>query len=211
MSKIIDISLPIHEDMVVWPGSPKTEVRQITALEIHGVNGTSLSCDSHVGTHIDAPLHFIDKGSSIDKAPLSSLIGPAVVVQLSDVEKIDAKALNSMDLAGDVKRLLFKTDNSTFWADDNSEFRSDYAALTPDGAQWVVDRHILLVGVDYLSVGRYKHDGRQTHKILLNSGVVILEGLNLSGVKPGNYELICLPLKVLGAEGAPARAVLRTG
>ncbi|MHB0976062.1 MAG: cyclase family protein [Candidatus Aquicultorales bacterium] len=195
--------------MPVWPGSPDFELESISSLLKDGVNGTKLICDSHSGTHVDAPLHFLENGDSVDLLSLELLIGAATVVELPETDAIRATDLESLELDSGVRRLLIKTENSRLWEREERSFTDEYVALTADAAHWVVERGIRLVGIDYLSIGRLKRDGRATHRTLLQAGVVVLEGLNLSQVQPGEYELICLPLKVIGAEGAPARAVLR--
>jgi arylformamidase len=143
----------------------------------------------------------------VDQLPLETLIGPAIVAFLPDAEVITADELRNLHMPAGVERLLLRTRNSELWAAGVTEFRKDYVALTADAARWLVDRGVRLVAVDYLSVQRYQ-DGPDVHKILLAAGVIILEGLNLTGVAAGEYELICLPVKIIGAEGAPARAVL---
>jgi arylformamidase len=161
-------------------------------------------CNVHTGTHIDAPLHHLPDGLSAADISLDALIGPAVVVDLSEIDVVTAETLERLNLSASTQRLLLRTRNSRLWVEGVREFRTDYVALTADAAQWIVDHGIRLIGMDYLSVQRY-HDGPETHLILLRAGVVIVEGLNLAG----EYELICLPLRLVGAEGAPARAILR--
>ncbi|UCF42343.1 MAG: cyclase family protein, partial [Planctomycetota bacterium] len=160
-------------------------------------------------THVDAPRHFIESGSTVEQLPLKVMLGEAFVAYLPEATEITAGVLGGLNLPDGTERLLLRTRNSELWAEETTEFMKDYAALTDDGAQWVVERGIRLVGVDYLSVQCYG-DGPLTHQILLEAGVVILESLNLADVKAGWYELICLPLKLVDAEGAPARAVLRS-
>jgi arylformamidase len=139
---------------------------------------------------------------------LEPFLGPVVVCDLRGENLISAEALARLELPPETKRLLFRTSNSDLWAQGVNEFYRDYTALSEDGARWIADHGIGLVGMDYLSIQRYE-DSPVTHEILLEAGVVILEGLDLSGVDPGSYELVCLPLLVVGGEGAPARAVLR--
>jgi arylformamidase len=170
-------------------------------------NISRLDCDIHVGTHIDAPFHFSTTGATVDKIPLEKLVGPAVVVHFPDSKVIIVDDLESVVLPEEVSRILFRTKNSDLWEKGITEFRQDYVALTSDAASWIVDKGFCLVGIDYLSIQRYGDDST-THKILLDNGVIILEGLSLANIEPGTYELVCLPLKLNGAEGAPARAVL---
>jgi arylformamidase len=171
-------------------------------------NVSRLVGDVHTGTHVDAPLHFLDGGRSVDALDLDALIGPATVVDLPDVDDITAAVLAAAPIPPGARRLLFRTRNSQRWARDGSEFSREYVALTVDAARWVVERGIRLLGVDYLSVQRF-HDPPTTHQVLLAAGVVIVEGLDLSSAPAGDHEVICLPLLLVGAEGAPARVVLR--
>jgi arylformamidase len=171
-------------------------------------NNSRLDSDTHVGTHLDAPFHFIQDGKTVDQLALDILIGPAWVAHLPNVMAITAADLSAICLPGRIERLLLRTRNSTLWAARERNFQPNYVALIEDAAHWMVDRGIRLVGIDYLSVQRYG-DGPAVHQILLGEEVVIIEGLNLAHVEPGEYELICLPIKIAGAEGAPARAVLR--
>ena len=209
MKNIIDISVPLYPEMPVWPGSAGIQLMQTSRLdEGDGVNNSKLICDVHVGTHVDAPLHYIRDGKNIEQLKLEDLIGLAVVVYLPKVESVTENVLENLSLPENTQRLLLRTRNSSLWENGSRRFQTNYVALTQDAAQWVVDHNIRLIGVDYLSVQRYG-DGSQTHEILLGAGVVIVEGLNLARVESGLYELICLPLKLVGSEGAPARAVLR--
>lgn len=157
---------------------------------------------------MDAPAHFLKEGATIEEVSMNSLVGPAVVAYLPDVSEINASDLASLGIPLDTKRLLLRTRNSELWSSGERTFRKDFVALTPEAAQWIADRGIYLVGIDYLSVQRYG-DSAATHRILLEANVVILEGLNLIQAEPGTYELICLPICLVGAEGAPARAILR--
>lgn len=204
----IDISVPIKTGMVHWPDNPAIEVGTMLDMA-HGdvCNVSTLSMGAHTGTHMDGPLHFIKDGRSLDTMPVEATIGPAKVIEVKDRECIRPEHVRSQRLKrGD--RVLFKTRNSqTCWKTD--QFNEDFIYISKEAAQELVDRGIRTVGVDYLSVGGYKKDGLETHLILLGAGIWIIEGLNLSKVKPGRYELVCLPLKVLKSDGAPARAVLR--
>ncbi len=209
LSPIIDISLPLHPKMPKWPGSEGIKINRIKCLEVGDkVNISKLECNMHVGTHVDAPRHFIEDGSTVEALPLDLLIGPAVVVAIPEVKVVTAKHLASIGIPSKTERLLLRTLNSDLWASNVTEFGENYTALTADAAQWLVDRGIGLVGIDYLSIQIFS-DPPTTHKILLKGKVVILEGLNLADVKPGKYELICLPIRIVGTEGAPARALLR--
>ncbi|GAB4504513.1 MAG: cyclase family protein [Anaerolineales bacterium] len=209
MTRIYDISLPVSSNVPVWPGDPAVRLEQVEAIDQGAAaNVTYISASAHTGTHVDAPHHFLNDGRTVEQLPLEVLIGPCYVIQLPDgVEDITARALEGMSLPAGVTRLLFGTRNSRWWARGDMTFHEDFVAITADGAHWLVEHGIRLTGIDYLSIAPYT-DATPTHEILLRAGVVILEGLDLSTVPRGFYELYCLPLKILGAEGAPARAIL---
>jgi len=195
--------------MPTWPGTTGFRLLAVKRMASgDSANDSRIECDIHAGTHVDAPWHFLENGCTAEQLPLDILIGPTTVAYLPDAAIITPSELAGLHLLKSTRRLLLRTRNSGLWAAGESEFKKDYVALTPDAAQWLVDRGIRLIGVDYLSVQRYG-DGPDTHRILLEAGVVVLEGLNLAEVQPGAYELLCLPLRLVGAEGAPARAVLR--
>lgn len=207
--KIFDISLTISPELPVWPGDPAVELEQVESMDQGAhVNVSRLNAGVHTGTHVDAPHHFLNDGRTVEQLPLDVLTGPCYVIQLPDgVEAITAEALDGVSLPADATRILFGTSNSRFWSHGETEFQRGFVAVTEDGAEWLVERGIRLVGVDYLSVAPYG-DSVPTHKVLLQAGVVVVEGLDLSAVPRGFYNLYCLPLKLLGADGAPARAVL---
>jgi arylformamidase len=205
--KIIDISVPLFSGMAVWPGSVELKLRRTMSISNgDGVNVSVLNMDAHTGTHIDAPLHFIDNGKSVDELSLDTLCGEVYVAEFSEEKTITGEALALANIPSGTKRLLLKTKNSELWG--SSDFNPEYTALDESTARWVVDSGIELVGIDYLSIEQYEK-GSEVHKILLGAGVVVIEGLNLNEAHPGSAELICLPLKLLGAEAAPARVVLR--
>jgi len=209
MMEIFDISLPLTEDMIIWPGSSGFHIEWIKHVQKgDSVNNSKIICDAHSGTHIDAPLHYIRGGNSVEKLAIYDMIGCSVVADLSNVSQITATDLEGLNLPENVQRLLLRTHNSELWKTGSKRFNVDYVGLSKDAAEWIVKRNVRLVGIDYLSVQRY-FDSPDAHQTLLNAGVIILEGLNLSQIKPGMYELICLPLNIVGAEGAPARAILR--
>jgi arylformamidase len=206
--KIFDISVPITTAMPVYKGDAAV-ILERTAEVSRGdpYTLTRIGMSAHTGTHIDAPAHFIPGGRTIQQLDLDALIGPVRVVDLSAVEReITRRDLQSAERSEQVERILLKTRNSALWGQQG--FREDYVALAADGAQWLVDRGARLVGIDYLSVEAFGSLDFAAHHILLNAGVVVLEGVNLDGIAPGAYQLICLPLRIEGAEGAPARAVL---
>lgn len=204
---LIDITVPLGPETPRWPGSPGFGIRTVVK-DVSGFNitGSTVNMDIHCGTHLDAPLHYLSHGAPIDETDLESCIGPAFVGDFRGVRKIDAKHLEERVPPG-TARLLLKTDNSERWKD--SSFAADFAALTTDGAQWLADERTRLIGNDYMSIQLFGGDPL-THTVLMESGVVILEGVDLSDVDPGHYDLICLPMRISGAEGAPARAVLVT-
>jgi arylformamidase len=204
---IYDISLTISPDLTTWPTHPKIEVARYRDIEKGDRSNVSrLNLSSHSSTHVDAPLHFIPGGRSVDTLDLSVLVGPAWVAA-TGANVIDAAALDSLAVPPGTTRLLLRTRNSDLWARGDPGFREDYVALDTSGAQWVVDHGLRLVGIDYLSIAAY-HDLVAPHRLLLGAGVIPVEGLNLSGVEPGQYQLACLPLKLGGGDGAPCRAVL---
>ena len=206
---IFDISLTFSPELPIWPGDPALQLELIQSMEAGApVNVTRISSTVHIGTHIDAPRHFFRDGGTVEQLPLEVLTGPCYVVQLPDgIDAITAEVLDRTEVTSEMKRVLFGTRNSHLWARGESGFQTDFVAITEDGAEWLVGRGIQLVGVDYLSVAPYG-DSEPTHKVLLGAGVVVVEGLNLASVMRGFYDLYCLPLKIVGCDGAPARAIL---
>ena len=210
MPRIIDISVPLQPGLPQWPGSDPLQIRQLDSLAAGAVaNVTYLQTGSHTGTHIDAPLHFIDGGKTTDEIPLEKLVGTCQVLDFTGKSAIAAADLAAAGVQPDIGKLLFRTDNSRFWDNPVHAFREDFCALTLDACQWVVDHGIHLVGIDYLSIQLYE-DSFDSHVVLLSAEVVIVEGLDLRNAVPGIYKLSCLPLKVRGVEGMMARAVLET-
>ncbi len=207
--RFIDISLPVDANLPVWPGDPPIEIGRFLDMDAgDAVNASRISFSAHSGTHVDAPRHHFRHGTAVDQLRLEDLIGPVVVADIPDAPAVDVRRLDALDLGGDVRRLLLKTDNSRIWSERRQGFQRDFVALTPDAAEWMVTKGIRLVGVDYMSVERFHAAPPTVHRTLLMAGVVVLEGLDLNGVRPGRYELICLPLRMVGLDGAPARAVL---
>ena len=205
---IYDITLGITPNMPVWPGDPPIDLERISRMEDGAPsNVTKLVTTTHSGTHVDAPLHFLPDGSAVDTLDLKLLMGRAYVVHVPDAQVIDAKVLEEAGIPPRTKRVLFKTRNSAYWARGEQDFQEDYVAVDSSGAAWLVEKGVQLVGIDYLSISTF-NDLIEPHKILLSKGIIILEGLDLSHVEQGRYKLHCLPLKVVGADGAPARAVL---
>ncbi len=206
--KIYDISLTITPELPTWPGDAKIQIQQTRSIAEGAIaNVTHISMGAHTGTHVDAPDHFLGNGKGVDQIPLELLIGPATVFQLPDGETITAEMLREADIPSQSRRLLFKTRNSAYWARGETEFQRGFMALNAEAAKYLVQRGVEVVGIDYLSVAPFDAPV-PTHKILLQAEVLVIEGLNLSEVPPGDYVLHCLPLKIAGADGAPARAVL---
>ena len=207
--KIYDISLPISPSLPVWPGDPAIVLEQVESMDQGAdANVSRISVGVHIGTHVDAPHHFLNDGRTVEGLPLEVLTGPCYVTQLPDgIEAITAEVLEGSSLPDNTTRILFGTSNSRLWSRGETQFQKDFVAVTEDGAAWLVNGGIQLVGVDYLSVAPFD-DSVPTHRVLLSAGVVVVEGLDLSAVPRGFYDLYCLPLKLRGAEGAPARAIL---
>jgi len=210
---IHDITLPLSPALPVWPGDPPVEVERVADLEAgDAYTLTRLGLSVHAGTHVDAPAHFVRGGGTVDQLDLDVLIGPARVVDIPDATAIDEAALEGLRLSAGVERLLLRTRNSARRARGVSEaaLLADFVAVTADGARWLVDRGVRLVGIDGPSIAPLD-DIDTPHRVLLGAGVVIVEGLDLGGVGGGDYTLVCLPLRLVGCEGAPVRAVLVEG
>lgn len=207
MSRIYDISVPIRTGGVVYPGNPEIaiELQQAVARGA-SANVSLIRFGSHTGTHADASRHFFDDGQPVDRIPLQRLIGPAIVVAFpEDVRSVTADHLRATDLKGN-KRVLIRTRNSALL--QQREFAPDYTFLAPDAAEYLLNQGVELVGVDYLSIEQFHSGHHRTHRTLLERSVVIVEGLDLSVPPAGEYQFICLPLRLEGCDGAPARAVL---
>jgi arylformamidase len=205
---IYDISLAISESLITWPDDPGVKITQSSHLDKGDMaTVTRLDMGAHTGTHVDAPCHFIPGGSGVDALDLNVLVGPALVVQALEADALSADVLGGLAIPPGTERVLFRTCNSDRWARGEQEFDEGFVAITEDGARWLVEHGVRLVGVDYLSVAPFD-EPVSTHQILLRAGVVAVEGLNLSGIAPGVYQLVCLPLKIAGSDGAPARAIL---
>ncbi len=198
--ELIDVSVPVRPGMVTYPGDPPVSLERVVSIADGGVcNLSKLDFGVHSGTHVDAPVHFIDGAPAAEALPLDLLIGPARVLDLTAAERLDASAFDGAEL---VPRVLLKTRNSELWARDS--VADDFLALTEDGSRALIDAGVRLVGIDYLSIG-----DEAAHHALLAAGVVAIESLDLRDVEPGDYELICAPLKLVGSDGAPARVLLR--
>ncbi|MDP9202752.1 MAG: cyclase family protein [Gemmatimonadota bacterium] len=207
MSRIYDISVPIRSGGLVYPENPEIDIAlQQSVAKGAGANVSAIRFGSHTGTHADAARHFFDDGQPVDQIPLDRLIGPALLVSFADdVRTVGSAELQAHDLKGH-NRILLRTRNSALLS--RKEFVSDYTYLAPDGAEYLVDKGVEVVGIDYLSIEQFHSGHHRTHRTLLAKSVVILEGLDLSVPPPGEYQLICLPLRIEGCDGAPARAVL---
>jgi arylformamidase len=207
---IYDITVPVRSGMPVYEGDPGVEIKAWSALaKGNSSNVSALSFGAHTGTHVDAPAHFIEGARKIDALSLETLIGPARVIRVPDqLLEIDSSFLAKCDLEN-VERVLFHTRNSNFWGEG---FRKDFTHLSPEAAGKLVGLGVKLVGTDYLSIEKFHSGHHRTHLALLSNNVVIVEGLNLKDVEAGDYELICLPLRIAegAGDGAPARAILRT-
>jgi arylformamidase len=206
--RIHDVTVTISSEMPVYPGDPQIEITRTFSLEEGDVaNVSHLSCGTHIGTHVDPPSHFVEGGIALDKLPLDVLIGPARVFDVGDVDVIDAATVEQTALDG-VTRVLFKTRNSRLWSSPH-EFQRNFVYLDAPAAEILVARGVKLVGIDYLSIEMFNFEQPATHLALLSNDVIVVEGLDLSGVTAGDYELICLPIKIKDGDGGPARVVLR--
>lgn len=203
-----DITLTISTDMVVWPEDPPVELKRTSKIEDGELaNVTRVNMSVHTGTHIDAPFHFIADGNTVETISIDLLTGRAYVLHLPDADLITLDMVRDSPIPPRTKRVLFRTRNSEVWGSNKGTFQKNYVALAPDAAEYLIGRGVKLIGVDYLSVAPFD-DVAPTHNILLSNGVIIVEGLDLSEVAQGRYTLYCLPLKIAGSDGAPARAVL---
>jgi arylformamidase len=198
----VDATLPISAQSPVWPGDPAVRIVRVSD-ELPMVSGLSMSC--HAGTHVDAPAHFVADGASVERLPLDVLLGRAWVVHLAGGDMVTAEVLDTAGVPADTARLLIRTANSDR---PPAGFDSAFVALTPDAAAWLLARRVRLVGIDGPSIEAFAAPGDPVHRALLAAGVIIVENLALAGVAPGAYELICLPLPIVGSDGAPARVVL---
>lgn len=210
---IYDVTVPLSNEMPTYPGDPGIQIADWRALaKGDGANVSVVNFGAHTGTHVDAPAHFIAGAEKIEWVPLDSLIGEAVVIEVPESYIVIDEDFVTRHVMPGTQRVLFKTRNSAFWAETPPQFHTDFTHLNLAAATWLRDQGAKLIGIDYLSIERFKSGNHEVHLALLSQGVVILEGLNLSGVPGGSYELICLPLRLRSelGDGAPARAVLRT-
>lgn len=207
MATVYDVSLPIVNDGLVYPGNPEIKISaQQSLTRGDSANVSLLSLGSHTCTHVDAPKHFFEDGAGVDTLPLDVLMGPAMLIAMADdVMAVGEAELRKHELRGHT-RVLIRTRNSRFAG--QKPFVRDYTFLAPDGAAYLVSLGVKLVGIDYLSIEQFHSGHHRTHRTLLEHGVIIVEGLDLSRPPMGPYELRCLPLRLAGLDGAPARAVL---
>jgi arylformamidase len=209
--RIYDVTVPISEMLPVWPGDPRVQIEPLTRIaKGDSANVSVLRMGTHTGTHVDAPYHYIQQGLTVDKLPLDVLMGPAFIAEIDAPQgsKIGVWELARLHFPRDITRLLIKTKNSYLWEDRVTEFERVYCHLAPHTAEWLVKGGIRLVGVDYLSVEGYGSGDHRVHQTLLEAGVIIIEGLDLSRVPEGPCQLVCLPLRIQGGDGAPARVLV---
>jgi arylformamidase len=205
---LYDISIPVNNSTVTWPTDPALRLHPVMRMAEGAIlNLTKLEACVHVGTHFDAPFHFIADGARSDEVPLEAFLGPVFVAEMGDVPGIERHHLERLPLK-DIERLLFKTRNSALLKE--RVFRPDFTYLSGDAARYLADFSIKLVGIDYLSIDQYGTENFPAHHALLGRGIAIVEGVDLAEIREGWYELVCLPMKLTGVDGAPVRAVLRT-
>ena len=205
--KLIDVSVPLDAQLPTYPHNTPFSLEPIKRIARgDSSNVSTLHMSAHTGTHVDAPRHFFDEGPGTESLPLELLIGRARVIEVTSRAGVAAKDLDAIDFSDDI-RVLIKTLNSRLWG--APEFHEDYVGVLESGAKHLVEQGIKVVGVDYLSVEKFHNPGAPAHHILLGAGTIVIEGLDLRGIEPGLYEMFCLPLRVVGSDGAPARVVLR--
>lgn len=205
----IDATLTLENGLLHWPGDPPVEIERVRDMDRGDtVNLSRITMGVHSGTHVDAPVHFLRGATGIDRVPLHALVGAARVIQAAAAEAVREEDLAGRGIAPG-ERILLRTRNSTDRLLCRDAFAEGFVYLEEDAARFLATRGIASLGVDYLSVGGYRRNGPTVHRILLEAGIFIIEGLDLTEAPPGPYEMICLPLKILGADAAPARVILR--
>ena len=205
--KLIDVSVPLDARLPTYPHNTPFSLEPVRRMARgDSSNVSTLHMSAHAGTHVDAPRHFFDEGPGTEALPLDLLVGRTRVIEVASRAGIAAEDLDAIDFSDDI-RVLIKTHNSTFWG--FPVFHEDYVGVTESGAKHLVEHGIKVVGVDYLSVEQFKNVGKPAHHVLLGAGTIVIEGLDLRDVEPGVYDMFCLPLRVVGSDGAPARVVLR--
>lgn len=213
MPTIYDVSVPLSSALPTYPGDPGIQINDWSRLANgDGANVSALTFGAHTGTHVDAPAHFLDGAKTVEALALDVLIGEAHVIEVPDDKRVIDEEFVATNCPTDASRILFKTRNSAFWTADFTDFRTDFTYLDLDAAQWLTNQGVKLVGIDYLSIEKFNSKDHEVHRTLLSREVIIVEGLNLTGVPAGKYELMCLPLRLRShlGDGAPARVVLRT-
>ena len=209
--RIYDVTVPLRAGMATYAGTEPGPVLEFHSLISRGdsANVSALALGSHTGTHVDAPDHFLANGVTVEQMPVEYLVGPATVVEFVGDAHITAADLESAAIPAGTSRLLLKTSNGRFW--DDGAFRPEFIGLAEDAAPWLVERGFVLVGIDYMSIERFRSPTHGVHVALLEKGIVIVEGLDLRAVPAGEYFMVCAPLPVVGADGAPARVFLLDG
>jgi len=209
--KIHDVSLVLRPNMITWPGEPAPRFEPLRRIaKGDTANVTVITISDHAGTHVDPPIHFLEGGNTVDKLPVDALVGPCAVVAFDGPGHVSGEWLDRANVPARTERILFKTPNSARWSDPSAEFTRDFTTINASAARWCVEHGVKVVGIDYLSIepqGAEKA-GYPVHKMLLGANVVIIEGLDLQSVVPGQYELVCAPIKLVGGDGAPARVFL---
>ncbi len=208
--RLFDVTVSLHSGVPVWPGDPPAMIERVASIKNgDGYNGSRINSSLHWGTHIDAPFHVNPRGWTIDQIPLEILVGEVQVMEFSDCSQITAADIEEKYIAG-VERLLFKTRNSEWWSEIPLRFHENFTSLTKEAAEFLIETNVKLVGIDYLSIDLYKEESLPVHHILYQRNVVGIEGLDLSSISPGKYEMYCLPMRIAKGDGAPARVVLKT-
>jgi arylformamidase len=203
---LYDATITLHEGMLLYPGDPPFKLQSRYRLADGGpFNLCEISMATQTGTHVDPPAHYFDRGAGVDQIPLSAMVGLGIVLDMRGRPYVDRKALADSPLDGQ-RRVLLKTDNSQRL--QQTEFAADYVYLTEDGATFLVEKGVKLIGIDYLSIEKYQSSGAPVHRTLLTAGVLIVEGINLVDVPPGPCKIYCLPLKIKDGDGSPARVLI---
>jgi arylformamidase len=203
----IDVTRPIYPNMPIWPGDPEFQVSRLHEIgHSSPCNVSSFSGCVHTGTHLDAPLHYVEDGLSVHEVPMEVMVGACRVIEIEDIHSIYPDELEKWHIQKG-ERILFRTANQHIqWA---KPFERNFVAVSPEAARFLAQREVRLVGIDYLSIGAVGDEGIETHKILLSAGIWVIEGLDLRDIVPGPYEMVCAPMKIVDCEGAPARVLLK--
>ena len=202
--KFHDISLNIKEGMLSFPGDTIPEFNKIKEINQDNYNLSNMRVSVHVGTHVDAPSHFIKNGRTIDEISPERFIGDVQVIEIEDEKEIRKSELEEIEFHSN--KILFKTQNSNMISEN--VFQNDFVYLNYEGAEYLIESGIDFIGIDYLTIESLDTTDFSVHKLLLKNNVIVLEGINLKDISPGNYKLIAPPLKITGAEASPVRALL---